>query len=40
MVYPKLIIDIATKNEFGKQFLNSEQFKGWQKKPFQQILAH
>ena len=40
MVYPKLIIDIATKNEFGKQFLNHEVFKGWQKKPYQQILAH
>ena len=40
MVYPKLIVDIAAKNEFGKQFLNHELFVGWQKKPFQQLLAH
>ena len=40
IVYPKLIIDIASKNEFGKQFLNHECFQGWQKKPFKQILEH
>jgi hypothetical protein len=40
MVYPKLIIDIATKNEYSKQFLNHSVFKDWQKKTFQQILAH
>lgn len=38
IVYPKLIIDIASKNEFGKQFFNHEVFQGWQKKPFKQIL--
>ena len=39
-MYPRLIIDIASKNEFGKQFLNHEIFKGWQKKPYQQLLSH
>jgi hypothetical protein len=40
MVYPKLIIDIAVKNDYSKQFLNHELFKGWQKKTYQQILGH
>lgn len=40
MVYPRLIVDIATKNEYSKQFLNHEVFKGWQKKPFKQIMEH
>jgi hypothetical protein len=38
MVYPKLIFDIAQKNEYGKQFLNHPKFEGWQKKPFKQLL--
>ena len=40
MVYPRLIVDIAAKNEYAKQFLNHEGYKGWQKKTFQQIMAH
>jgi hypothetical protein len=40
MVYPKLIIDIAIKNDYSKQFLNHEVFQGWQKKSYQQILGH
>jgi hypothetical protein len=40
MVYPKLILDIATKNEYSKQFLNHETFKGWQKKSYQQLMGH
>jgi hypothetical protein len=38
MVYPKLIFDIAQKNEFSKQFLNHPKFDGYQKKPFKNIL--
>jgi len=38
MVYPKLIFDIAQRNEYGKQFLNHPKFEGHQKKTFKQIL--
>lgn len=40
MVFPRLIIDIATKNEYSKQFLNHQIFKGWQKKTYQQVMSH
>lgn len=40
MVYPKLIVDIGTKNEYSKQFLNHSSFRGWQKKPYQQLMGH
>ena len=39
-MYSKLILDIAAKNDYGKQFVNSETFRGWQKKSFKDILAH
>jgi len=40
MVYPKLIIDIAAKNDYSKQFLNHEKYQGWQKKSYQMILNY
>jgi hypothetical protein len=40
MVYPRLIVDIAAKNEYNKQMLHHPSFQGWQKKTYQQILSH
>lgn len=40
MVYPKLVVEIANTNEYGKQFLNHSSFQGNQKKTFKQILEH
>ena len=34
MVYPKLIVEIANKNDYSKQFLNHSSFQGNQKKTF------
>lgn len=40
LTYPKLIVEIANKNEYAKQFLNYPGFEGYQKKSFKEILAH
>lgn len=40
LVYPKLIVEIANKNEYSKQFLNFPAFQENQKKSFKEILAH
>ena len=34
LVYPRLMLEIANKNEYSKQFLNHPSFVGYQKKTF------
>lgn len=40
LIYPRLILEIANKNEYSKQFVNFQSFIGNQKKSYKDILAH
>lgn len=40
LVYPRLMMEIATKNDYSKQFVNYPSFEGNQKKTFKDILNH